>query len=90
MSRLNADVCIAVSPTAVSYLWNELHLLKRKARLVNNAVPEVPRPSPARLVELRTKFGIEEGDFIIGSVGRVFDNKRFSASISPLIYGGAK
>ena len=76
---MSANICIGVSPAVVSYLRHKLHLPKRKVRLVNNAVSEVPRPTSDMLTALRNEFGIKDGDFIIGSVGRVFDDcKRFS------------
>ena len=76
---MSANICIGVSPAVVSYLRHKLHLPKRKVRLVNNAVSEVPRPTSDMLTALRNEFGIKDGDFIIGSVGRLNDDhKRFS------------
>jgi glycosyltransferase involved in cell wall biosynthesis len=62
-----------------------LRIPARKIRLINNAVPEMPAPTDARMAELRTLLGIGESDVIIGSVGRVEDNhKRFSDIIRAL------
>lgn len=76
---LRADACVGVSPKVTGYLRDTLRIPARKIHLINNAVPEVPVPTVARLAELRTLHGIDEGDVIIGSVGRIVDSyKRFS------------
>lgn len=82
---MRADACVGVSPKVTEYLRERLRIPARKIRLINNAVPEVPAPTAARLAELRALLGINEGDVIIGSVGRVRDShKRFSDIIRAL------
>lgn len=82
---LRADACIGVSPKVIRYLRETLHIPERKIHLINNAVKQMPQPSPARLAELRAQLGIAESDLILGSVGRIDDsNKRFSDIIRAL------
>lgn len=82
---MRADVCVGVSPQVTSYLRGKLRIPERKIRLINNAVGSVPRPSTERLKHLRFTLGIQDGDLIIGSVGRVDDDhKRFSDIIKAL------
>ncbi|ADP69693.1 glycosyl transferase group 1 [Rhodomicrobium vannielii ATCC 17100] len=81
---MRADACIGVSPKVTGYLRETLRIPQRKIHLINNAVPSVPPPSLARMAEMRARLGISEGDVIIGSVGRVDGNKRFSDIIRAL------
>lgn len=76
---LRADACVGVSPMVTDYLHETLHIPRRKIRLVNNAVAQVPKPNEKRLAELRAQLGINKNDIIIGSVGRIDDDshKRF-------------
>ena len=74
-----SQLCIGVSPRAVDYLTDTIHVPRRKVRLIANAVLETPRASAQDLARLRQDFGIDDGQMVIGSVGRVQDDhKRFS------------
>lgn len=71
-----ADKIIGISPTVVNYLKSKAKLPSEKVILINNGVSETSQSS----VQIsRNEYGIEEGDFLIGSVGRVYNEvKRFS------------
>lgn len=74
-----SQLCIGVSPRAVEYLTKTIHVPRRKVRLIANAVVEVAPSSAHDLAQLRRRFGIRDGQLVIGSVGRVQDDhKRFS------------
>lgn len=80
-----ADACVGVSPRVVDYLRGKLNISEKKIRLINNAVKECSRPSERRLNEIRAEYSLGQGDFIIGSVGRLLDtHKRFSDLIRAL------
>ncbi|WP_317174919.1 glycosyltransferase [Pararhodonellum marinum] len=80
-----ADKIIGISPAVVTYLIDKAKLPKEKVLLVNNGVP-LPNPVATREVEqLKFELGISEMDFVIGSVGRVYNEvKRFSDILEAL------
>lgn len=80
-----ADKIIGISPAVVAYLKDTAKLPKEKILLVNNGVP-IPRSvDPKEVEQLKSELGILEGDFVIGSVGRVYnDVKRFSDILEAL------
>ncbi|WP_284651812.1 glycosyltransferase [Flavobacterium terrisoli] len=74
-----SDRVIGVSKAATDYLV-KIGIPKSKVVLINNGV-SIPRVvSAAEVLECKKKFGIQETDFVIGSVGRMQDDnhKRFS------------
>ncbi|TDX00042.1 glycosyltransferase [Dinghuibacter silviterrae] len=68
-----ADRIVAVSETAGSYIRKVVGVKEPKLKVIDNGVsiPEVPDPEAVK--KLRGRLGIAEGDFVIGSVGRLFD-----------------
>lgn len=80
-----ADHCIGVSPGVGRYLTDTLRISKRKVSVIRNGVAQPAYPDVDQLRNLRTEYGIETGDLVVGSVGRVFDShKRFSDLIAAL------
>lgn len=76
-----ADHIIGVSSAVTDeYLFGKLKLNARKVRLVNNGVVIPRKISTEEILKERENWGIDEGDFVIGSVGRMLSdaNKRFS------------
>lgn len=76
-----ADVVVGVSPAVLSeYLLGKLNLPRDKVRLINNGVALPREVSYEELHQARLEWDINENDFVIGSVGRMWDdsNKRFS------------
>jgi len=80
-----SDKVIAISPSVLKYLIDRTKVSKDKAILINNGV-RLPSPSnDLSLAQLKLSLGIKEGDFIIGTIGRLFDGvKRFSDLISAM------
>jgi len=50
--------------------------------LIENWVVPWPRPDPARINALRRELGIDAGDFVIGSIGRLAHVKRIDGLIA--------
>src|SRR5690606_37026475 len=76
-----ADKVIGVSEAVTKeYLIEKLRLSNNKALTVNNGVAVPRRISIEELAEAKVAWGINEKDFVIGSIGRMWDdsNKRFS------------
>jgi len=72
---------IGVSQAATDeYLKGELKLSDKKVILVNNGVAQPRQVSEVELHEEKKRWGIEDYDFVIGSIGRMVSdaNKRFS------------
>ena len=82
---LRSSAVIGVSPSVADYLRNIAHIPARKVKLINNAVWPAPDLTLSQLQEYRQSLGLKDTDFVIGSVGRVFDEyKRFSDLIRAL------
>lgn len=82
---LRSSAVIGVSPSVADYLRNIAHIPARKVKLINNAVLPAPNLTLSQLQEYRQSLGLKDTDFVIGSVGRVFDEyKRFSDLIRAL------
>jgi len=76
---------IGVSPSVADYLRNTAHIPSNKVKVINNAVLPAPNLILSQLQEYRQSLGLKDTDFVIGSVGRVFDEyKRFSDLICAL------
>lgn len=76
-----ADKVIGVSEAVTEeYLKGKLNLFDSKIQLINNGVALPRFVSLEELAEAKKKWGIEEDDFVIGSIGRMLSdaNKRFS------------
>jgi len=74
-----ADKFIAIAPNVADYLKYVAKVNPNKVVTINNGV-EIPREvSQEEIAKLKLKLGISENDFIIGSVGRLFnDHKKFT------------
>lgn len=82
---LRSSAVIGVSPSVADYLRNIAHIPARKVKLINNAVLPAPNLTLSQLQEYRQSLGLKDTDFVIGSVGRVFDEyKHFSDLIRAL------
>ncbi|MEQ1779388.1 MAG: glycosyltransferase [Nitrosomonas sp.] len=76
---------VAVSPAVRTYLIGKIHLPVNKVTLINNGVAEAPSTNPSEVEELRHTLGLTDHDFVIGTVGRLYDNhKRVSDLIRAL------
>lgn len=80
-----SDKSVAISPAVLKFLKEKVRVKPNKAILINNGVA-LPAPNKSEeLLKLRQDLNLEKEDFVIGAVGRVFDNiKRFSDLISAL------
>lgn len=77
---------VGVSPAVVDYLVHQIHLPARKVSLINNGVQEKVPASADQIALVRTQFGVEGKDLVIGTVGRLFDSyKRVSDLIRALV-----
>ncbi|WP_228780241.1 glycosyltransferase [Aquiflexum lacus] len=84
-----ADKIIGISPAVVAYLKDTAKLPKEKVLLVNNGVPIPTSVDSKKIEQLKSELGILEGDFVIGSVGRVYNEvKRFSDILEALKISG--
>lgn len=74
-----ADRCVAVSPSVLEYLTGRARIPEHKARLIMNGAAQPHLVDPARRAEVRASLGVAPHDFLVGSIGRLFDgHKRFS------------
>ncbi|WP_162300306.1 glycosyltransferase family 4 protein [Epilithonimonas hispanica] len=80
-----ADRFIAIAPNVADYLKNTAKVSPRKIITINNGV-EIPRiVSDEEIHSLKSNLGITEGDFVVGTVGRLFnDHKKFTDIIEAL------
>ena len=70
---------VAVSPAVKRYLVDDIKLPLERVALINNGVFDPGFSGDAVRAEIRRRLGIQEGDFVIGSCGRLLDShKRFS------------
>ncbi|WP_026970202.1 glycosyltransferase [Algoriphagus terrigena] len=80
-----SDVIIGISPSVVEFLLDKARLPGQKVRLINNGIVVPPKNLSAENWDLRRSLGFAEADFVVGAVGRVFDQvKRFSDIIRAL------
>ena len=74
---------VGVSPAAYSYLVNTIKVDKMKAVLINNGVEPSVEVSDMQKKSLRERFELGNDNFVIGFVGRLFDEyKRVSDLIT--------
>jgi glycosyltransferase involved in cell wall biosynthesis len=74
-----ADCVVAISEGTKQYLLTRAKIPARKVRLINNGV-DTPRIADAEeLAALRSRYGIEKNDIVVGTAGRLQDaHKKFS------------
>lgn len=76
-----ADRVVGVSKSVTDeYLTHQLKISSKKVTLINNGVALPREVSNTEVSEAKIKWGIGEGDFVIGSTGRMLldSHKRFS------------
>lgn len=70
---------VGVSPAVRDYLINKIHVPTHKVTLINNGVADVPPANADQIRAIRERYGLTPEHFVIGTVGRLFDNyKRVS------------
>lgn len=73
---LVADKFIAIAPNVADYLTNIAKVSPKKVITINNGV-EIPRQVSGKEVQaLKEQYGIKENDFVIGTVGRLFNDHK--------------
>lgn len=73
---LVADKFIAIAPNVADYLRNKANVSSKKVITINNGV-EIPRTvSDLEIQTLKDQFSIKDDDFIVGTVGRLFDDHK--------------
>lgn len=76
---------VAVSPAVECYLTDKVGLARNKISVISNGVSEKKPPSAESTSDLRDLLGVTKEDFVIGTVGRLFDrSKRVSDIIKAL------
>lgn len=71
-----ADRFIAIAPNVANYLINTAKIASEKVITINNGV-EIPREvSSEEIKNLRNQYQIKPTDFVIGTVGRLFDDHK--------------
>ena len=71
-----ADRFIAIAPNVADYLINTAKIDSKKVITINNGV-EIPRGvSPEEVKNLRNQYHVKPTDFVIGTVGRLFDDHK--------------
>jgi glycosyltransferase involved in cell wall biosynthesis len=75
---VRSDRCVAVSPAVAEYLASQ-GIPDTKRRLIVNAARQPSLPPISERARIRGELGIPPEAFVVGSVGRLFDDhKRFS------------
>lgn len=81
-----AQKFIAIAPNVADYLRNTAKVSSKKVITINNGV-EIPRQVSAQEIKsLRTQFTLNEDDFVIGTVGRLFNDHKKITDIIEAIY----
>lgn len=71
-----ADRFIAIAPNVADYLINTAKIDSKKVITINNGV-EIPREvSSEEIKNLRNQYHVKPTDFVIGTVGRLFDDHK--------------
>lgn len=71
-----ADRFIAIAPNVADYLRDRAKVSPRKVITINNGV-EIPRAvSDQEIQNLKAEFAIRESDFVVGTVGRLFNDHK--------------
>lgn len=81
-----ADQFIAIAPNVADYLTSTAKVSKKKVITINNGV-EIPRQvSDVEIQNLKGQYSIKEDDFVIGTVGRLFNNHKKITDIIEAIH----
>lgn len=82
---LVADKFIAIAPNVADYLTNIAKVSSEKVITINNGV-EIPRHvSDSEVQNLKDQYAIKDSDFVIGTVGRLFnDHKKITDIIEAI------
>ena len=71
-----ADKFIAIAPNVADYLRNTAKVSSKKVITINNGV-EIPRAVSAQEIQdLKAEYAIKESDFVVGTVGRLFNDHK--------------
>ena len=71
-----ADRFIAIAPNVADYLRDRAKVSPKKVITINNGV-EIPRAVSAQEIQdLKAEYAIKEGDFVVGTVGRLFNDHK--------------
>lgn len=71
-----ADAFIAIAPNVADYLIKTAKVSARKVITINNGV-EIPRKvEQNEVIKLKSNYGIKDTDFVIGFVGRLFNDHK--------------
>lgn len=74
-----SDKVIGIAPTVISYLSDQVKVPQSKLQLINNGVNSPREVSSLELKKLRLELGIQDGDLVVGSAGRFYNEvKRFT------------
>lgn len=80
-----ADRFIAIAPNVADYLRNTAKVSSKKVITINNGV-EIPRQvSDLEIQNLKDQYSIKQDDFVVGTVGRLFnDHKKITDIIEAI------
>ncbi len=71
-----ADRFIAIAPNVADYLRDRAKVSPRKVITINNGV-EIPRAVAEQEVQaLKAQFSLKDSDFVVGTVGRLFNDHK--------------
>lgn len=71
-----ADRFIAIAPNVADYLRDRAKVSPKKVITINNGV-EIPRAvSDQEIQDLKAEYAIKESDFVVGTVGRLFNDHK--------------
>src|SRR5690606_32661652 len=71
-----ADRFVAIAPNVADYLRDRAKVSPKKVITINNGV-EIPRAvSDEEIQDLKAEYAIREGDFVVGAVGRLFNDHK--------------
>lgn len=71
-----SDKVVAVSEASGRYIRSVVKVKEPKLQVIMNAVDRPLRPDAAATEALKTALGIQPGDWVVGSVGRLFDDHK--------------
>jgi len=71
-----ADKFIAIAPNVADYLRNTAKVSSKKVITINNGV-QIPRQVSESEIEIcKQQYGIMPGDFVVGTVGRLYNDHK--------------
>lgn len=86
--RNDSDKCIACGVDAGRYLFGKR--FDEEGMVLNNGIPirEYMREYSSEICQIKKEFGIEDGDMVIGCIGRLEDvkNHRFAIQIAHILH----